>query len=189
MADQMSEAFNLESIVRRHQSQVWWYLRLLGADAATADDITQDTFVAVLRKPFSDYDPRSTAAYLRTVAKRTYFALVKQQKRSPELSSSDLSEQAWAACLEDDASVEELWLAVLGGELAPENRYEERIRALEACTGVLAPKAQEAIRLRYHDDCSREMIAQMLDMTESGVKSLLQRSRNLLRECIERKFS
>jgi len=188
MAGHMTTNFNLEHIVRRHQSQVWWYLRLLGADPATADDVTQDTFVAVMRRPFDDYEPRATAAYLRTVAKRTYFALLKQQKRSPEVVSADFSDQAWAACLEDNSSFEALWQHLTHGEVTEADAFNRKLQALKSCLGVLAPKAREALRLRYEERESRERTAQLLGMTSNGVKSLLQRSRAALRDCIERKI-
>ena len=54
-------------IVKEHQAGVWRYLRALGCDSQQADDFTQETFLKVLTKPFDDYNPAATAAYLRRV--------------------------------------------------------------------------------------------------------------------------
>ena len=41
-------------LVREHQAGVWRYLRVLGCPATEAEDLTQETFLAVLTRPFHD---------------------------------------------------------------------------------------------------------------------------------------
>ncbi|MCA8940087.1 MAG: sigma-70 family RNA polymerase sigma factor, partial [Planctomycetes bacterium] len=77
-------------------------------------------------------------------------------------------ESAWAEMIHDDEGEEILW-------------------ALRACMGKLAPRAQQALKMRYGQELGRERIAEELDLSQDGVKSLLQRSRAWLRECIERR--
>jgi DNA-directed RNA polymerase specialized sigma24 family protein len=48
-------------------------------------------------------------------------------------------------------------------------------------------RARQAIDQAYRDRLSRTEIAQNLEMTPDGVKSLLRRTREVLRQCIERK--
>jgi RNA polymerase sigma-70 factor (ECF subfamily) len=57
-------------LIETYQAGVWRYLRALGCDAAQAEDLTQDTFLAVLQRPFQDINPAATAAYLRAAAGR-----------------------------------------------------------------------------------------------------------------------
>lgn len=40
-------ADSFAQLIRQHQSAVWGYLRVLGADSATAGDLTQETFLRV----------------------------------------------------------------------------------------------------------------------------------------------
>ena len=61
-SDATSAPFDLAGMIRQHQAGVWRYLRVLGCDSAGADDLTQETFLAVLQKPFQDYNPAATAA-------------------------------------------------------------------------------------------------------------------------------
>ena len=44
-------------LVQQHQAEVWRYLRFLGATAELADDLTQETFLQLLRAPFEDRGP------------------------------------------------------------------------------------------------------------------------------------
>jgi DNA-directed RNA polymerase specialized sigma24 family protein len=62
-------ADTVQQLVRMHQASVWRYLRYLGASAELADDLTQETFLQLLRAPFVEQSPASTAAWLRTVAR------------------------------------------------------------------------------------------------------------------------
>ncbi len=50
LAAKGSEPFDFAGLVRTHQVGVWRYVRFLGAEAAEADDLTQETFLA-LRAP------------------------------------------------------------------------------------------------------------------------------------------
>jgi DNA-directed RNA polymerase specialized sigma24 family protein len=43
--------------------------------------------------------------------------------------------------------------------------------------------------MRYRLDAPRQQIAQELGLAESGVKALLERLRERLKECVERKMS
>jgi RNA polymerase sigma-70 factor (ECF subfamily) len=43
--------------------------------------------------------------------------------------------------------------------------------------------------MRFRDDSSRDEIATALEITEHGAKNLMQRAKQQLRECIERKLS
>ena len=59
----------LAALVDQHQADVWRYLRYLGAEASDADDLTQETFLAVSRSKFEQRTPAETAGYLRTAAR------------------------------------------------------------------------------------------------------------------------
>ena len=59
--------------------------------------------------------------------------------------------------------------------------------ALRDCISNLEGRAQEVINLHYRDKAGRDAIATQLGMQPDGVKTLLRRIRQVLRECIERK--
>jgi RNA polymerase sigma-70 factor, ECF subfamily len=162
---------DLATLVRSHQAGVWRYLRYLGAERTEADDLTQETFLAVARSDFVARDDRQTAGYLRTVARNQVLALRRRQHREISTVELDAAESVWAAAAGPDGS--------LTGYLD----------ALRECVAQLEGRPREAIDLFYRGQASREEIASQLEMQPDGVKSLLRRTREILRECVLRKVS
>ncbi|MEE9311331.1 MAG: sigma factor, partial [Planctomycetota bacterium] len=48
----VEQSLDLTTLMQAHQTGVWRFLRALGADTSLADDLTQEVFLSVLRKPF-----------------------------------------------------------------------------------------------------------------------------------------
>lgn len=166
---------DLAALVEQRQAEVWRYLRYLGAQASEADDLTQETFLAVAGSHFVERSPRETAAYLRTTARHRFLSL--RRKQSREVLSPDLeaAESAWTQAVWNPAADGETW--------------DDQITALRDCVGRLEGRAREAVDLQYREKQSRDAIADRLGMKPDGVKTLLRRTRTLLRECIERATS
>jgi RNA polymerase sigma-70 factor (ECF subfamily) len=165
-----SEPFDLARAVQQHQAAVWRYVRFLGAEPAEADDLTQETFLALARAEFVERDERQTVGYLRAVARNQLLALRRKQSREISTVKLEAADTVWAAAAGADGS--------LAGYLD----------ALRDCIGKLEGRAQEVIELHYRDKAGREVIANQLGMQPEGVKTLLRRIRHVLRECIERKL-
>jgi RNA polymerase sigma-70 factor (ECF subfamily) len=161
---------DLASLVNRFQAGVWRYVRYLGADTAEADDLTQETFLDIARGDFVERDDRQTAGYLRTVARNQLLVLRRRQNREVCTVELEAADTVWAAAAGANGSLN-AWLD-----------------ALRECVDGLEGRARQAIDLHYHDQASREAIATQLDMQPDGVKTLLRRTRQILRECIERKL-
>lgn len=155
-------------LVRAHQAEVWRYVRFLGASAELADDVVQETFLQLLRTPFAERTPAATAGWLRTVARNLY---VRAFRRPPfALAELDTIEAAWSGFAGDD-----------GGDGA--------LVRLRECVGRLSGRAREVVRWHYEERRSRADIGARLGIGEHGVKSLLRRTRALLRACIEGRHS
>jgi RNA polymerase sigma-70 factor (ECF subfamily) len=161
---------DLAGLVCRHQATVWRYVRFLGADRAEADDLTQDTFLAVARAAFVERDERQTAGFLRTIARNQLLALRRKQNREISTVQLEAADTVWVA------------VADSGGGL------DDYLEALRSCVEGLEGRARQAIDLHYRVGASRGAIANELAMQPDGVKSLLRRTRDVLRECIERKL-
>jgi RNA polymerase sigma-70 factor, ECF subfamily len=165
-----ANTFDFATLVRKHQAGVWRYVRFLGADPSEADDLTQETFLALARAEFVERDERQTAGYLRVVARNQLLALRRKQNREIGTVELEAADSVWAAAAGPDGS--------LAGYLD----------ALGDCLKQLEGRAREAIDLHYRDSASREAIAERLEMQPDGVKTLLRRTRQVLRECVERKL-
>jgi RNA polymerase sigma-70 factor, ECF subfamily len=161
--------FDLASVVREHQADVWRYLRYLGAAAEDADDLTQETFVAVARTPFELRSPGETAAYLRTAARNQLLMLRRKQGRQ--------------ICTVELTAAEEVW-----ADATHSRPFDEFLEALSQCRESLAGRARDAVDRFYRDGLSREEMASEFAMSVDGVKSLLRRTRASLRDCVERRF-
>ncbi len=86
-------ALDVEALIVAHQAGVWRYLRFLGCDRAQADDITQETFLQVLRRGFEERGERETAAWLRTVARNCFLMNVRRTRHVQSVEDLDLADK------------------------------------------------------------------------------------------------
>ena len=163
--------FDLAALVREHQAGVWRYLRYLGADAPEADDLTQETFLAVARSTLVEQSPAQTSGYLRTVAYRQLLMLRRKQRRRVSTVELDAADSVWAESFDAERANGDAW--------------DDHVEAARRCVEKLEGRARRAVDLMYREGAGREAIAQALEMTADGVKTLLRRTRAKLRECIE----
>jgi RNA polymerase sigma-70 factor (ECF subfamily) len=161
--------FDPVRLIEDHQAGVWRYLRALGCDAATAEDLTQDTFLAVLRSEFQDHSPAATAAYLRKVAHNFYVSALRRSGKVNAVENIEDFETAWTRWAGDDNG-------------------DELIDALRNCLQTLTDRARHALEMRFRDRETRANIAESLGITEHGAKNLMQRAKQQLKTCIEGKM-
>jgi len=158
-----------EQLSNDHRVGVWRYLRFLGCSPELADDLTQETFVAAMQGPFEDRSRAETSAWLRTTARNLYLGTLRSEDRNVVLANPEVAESVWTQFEQND-----------GG-----NRS---VDALRDCLETLDGRAQQAVQLQYRERKSRVDIAEILDMKPDGVKTLLRRTRALLKNCIQRKL-
>lgn len=167
-ASPSSTSFDPVALIRDHQTAVWRYLRALGCTVEQADDFTQETFLAVLEKPFQEYNPNATRAYLRKVAFNLFITAQRRSGRVIAVENVEQYDSDWTR-----------WAGHDDGEAA--------IDALRECFEQLADRGQLALRMRFREKRSRAEIAEALGMTEHGAKNLMQRAKKRLRDCVEGK--
>ena len=155
-----------EQLIRDHQDSVWRFLVSLGCEPNLADDLTQEAFLAVLRGKFEYKSPRETVAWLLRVAKNQFIDAIRARKETP----ADLAE------------AETRW-----AEFEGECDYEQRVAWLRECMNDLTDRAREAVKLRYEMNLPREEMASRLGMAAAGVKTMLERIRQRLRDCVQAK--
>lgn len=167
--------FDAARLIEEHQVGVWRYLRALGCHAAEAEDLTQETFLAVLQKPFQDYQRAATAAYLRQVARNLLISSRRRSARGSEIEREIVEQEM--------AELEAAWLRWSG-----QDDGAERLAALRRCLQTLTARARQALELRFGQQASRAAIAAALGMSEDGAKNVLQRAKQHLRACIEKEM-
>jgi len=165
-----STGFDPARLIENHQAGVWRYLRALGCDPALADDLTQETFLHVLRQPFEDYNVAATASYLRRSALNIYITLQRRNGRVVAVEDVEKFDQTWTAWAGSDSG-------------------DNVVEALRDCLKLLTERARLALEMRFRDDRSRSEIATALEITEHGAKNLMQRAKQQLRACIDEKLN
>jgi RNA polymerase sigma-70 factor (ECF subfamily) len=130
-------------------------LRILG-NAADAEDVTQDTFVAALQR-MSTYDPaQAIGPWLRAIARNRAIDILRRRARAPE--PEPASSQSVEA-------------------VAIERLEAERVRAALA---RLPDRDRAMLVLRYWEDQPVEAVARSLGMTDGAVRVALMRARRTL---------
>ncbi|MEO1528842.1 MAG: sigma-70 family RNA polymerase sigma factor [Planctomycetota bacterium] len=159
------------AIIHRHQRGVWRYLRMLGCDDATADDLTQETFLRVLRrKDFVQHNDNATAGYLRRTA---YNLLVSRHRKLGRMQT-----------VAEPKLLDESWNQWAGKDLSG----NDAVDALQQCFEKLTERAKLALRMRFDSSASRVQIGEALGITDHGARNLMQRAKQQLRNCVEEKL-
>lgn len=157
---------DITSLITLHQAMVWRYLRSLGAERDLADDLTQETFLEIIRRPLEQISDAATAGYLRRVAHNLLISRRRREGRMIVTENAQHMETAWSK-----------WAGFDGGERA--------LEALAECFSQLTQRAQAALKLRFDEHASRQAIADALGVGEHGAKNLMQRAKEKLKECVE----
>jgi len=166
----------LKMLITEHQTSIYRYLRYLGADAAAAEDLTQDAFLAAFKSESSPdtRNPSLRAAWLRGISRNLMLARFRKERSSPVRIDSDYLSRA-----------EDVWSAQFSGD---PNGSDYR-DALRHCLAGLPDSERRLLDLRYSSGKSRLEMAAMRKMTPDGIKTLLRRIRSRLAECVRRRLS
>ncbi len=147
---------------------LWRYLRVLGADAATADDLVQDAFVVALRRPDFDASVRGAAfVFLRTTARHLWLKSLRRRVDEREIDEAD---RVWDARCGDGAG-------------------DDYVTALRACVAELPERSRALLEATYGERRGRAASAVALGLTADGIKSALRRLRAALHDCITRRLA
>lgn len=159
------------SLLQRHLVATWRYLRMHGASAHEADDLTQEAFVIALQKDAAALPPAATATFLRRTARFLFLRFRRDARDAVEL--ADEVDALWQRDCDHD-----------GGD--------GLVDALRDCVGQLTGRARNAVLRCYglgaDEPAARDAAAAALGLQPNGLKTLLQRTRQLLRACIERRI-
>jgi len=166
----------LTMLINEHQTSVYRYLRYLGADAASAEDLTQDTFLAAFKSasvPDTNNVPLRSA-WLRGISRNLLLAHFRRGRANPVHIDSEYLKQA-----------EDVWSAQLVGD----EDGSGYTAALRECLSALPDSDRRLLDLRYAHRKSRAEMANMRKMTPDGIKSQLRRIRSRLAECVRRRVN
>ncbi len=143
------------------------FVTALVRNFADRDDVLQNTAVAVI-EAYPRYDPaRPFVGWAIGIARNQVYLHLRQKGRERVAFDSDAVDALARAFAAD----------------APDRRLD----FLAECVGELDAKARELCRLRYADDLPPGAIGDRVRAGANAVAKALQRVRDRLRECVERK--
>jgi len=157
------EAFT--QLVKAYQTPVYnLAYRMLG-NSVEAEDAAQETFIRVYTR-LNTYDvSRKFSSWVLSIA--SHYCIDRLRRRRMTLLS--LEDVAFTGHLASDEERPE--------EAITRDEKEAQVHQL---LDVIAPDYRAAVVLRYWYDCSYKEIAQILDTTESAIKSRLFRARQMM---------
>lgn len=155
------------SLFLRSEREIFRYVAALVPNVTDAEDIVQQTAVALWEK-FHAYDP--SRPFTPWACR---FALNKARQWIER-------RQRWQALLDQGLAEE---LALRRQELQPE--FERRFRQLEDCLGKLPSAQRSLIEGYYYERVRVESLAQRSGRTVAATYKVLQRIRQALQRCLE----
>ena len=153
------------AIVREHQAMVFGLAYQFLHNAAQAEELAQDVFLALHQHLSRVESARHLLFWLRRVTSNRCIDFVRSARRRRELPLDELNEPSAQPQMNDP----------LLGQL------------LRSLVAELTPDARIVVTLRFQEDLDMAEIAAILDMPINTVKSHLRRSMDALRRKLKNK--
>jgi RNA polymerase sigma-70 factor (ECF subfamily) len=165
----MSDAAQIAQLVVKHRHGLLAYLYGVLPDAHVAEDLFQEVCVVAVQKAAEFQDGTNFVAWARSIARNK---LREQLRRRSGVAV-------------DDAFFDGLESAfdAVRATLDPDARKD----ALRHCLGQIQERARLMLVWRYEEGLSAASIAGRTGQSRASVNSLLQRVREILRDCVERR--
>jgi RNA polymerase sigma-70 factor (ECF subfamily) len=163
------EAF--ETLLRQYETGVFKLALSICNDTAEAYEITQETFIAVLRSLRNYQDKKSFRAWLYVIAINTARSHLRKQRLAERLRSTLTS----------------LLLVDTQKSISPEETIirNEKEAVLWKALGELDERHRMAVVLRYFHELSISEIAEILSLKEGTVHSRLHTARERLKDALD----
>jgi RNA polymerase sigma-70 factor (ECF subfamily) len=165
----MSDAARIAQLVVKHRHGLLAYLYGVLPDAHVAEDLFQEVCVVAVQKAAEFQDGTNFVAWARTIARNK---LREHLRRRSGISVDDAFFEG----------VESAFDAV-GASVDADGRKE----ALRRCLGEVQDRARQMLVWRYDEGLSAASIAGRMGQSRAAVNSLLQRVREILRDCVTRR--
>jgi len=168
---QPDQVAHVQGLFVQHLPALRGFVLALVSDFSLVDDIVQETFLTVTAKAADFERDTNFRAWAWTIARYKTLQLLKKR---PALTSHFAEDVVEALCAHD-ASQD--W------------KTEEMLQQLTKCVTELAPKARQAIELRYMQAHRPPEIARSMGWTVDAVHVALSRARVFLRDCLNRSLA
>ena len=162
----MSDAAQIAQLVVKHRHGLLAYLYGVLPDAHVAEDLFQEVCVVAVQKAAEFQDGTNFVAWARTIARNKLREHLRRR----------------SGVTVDDAFFD-------GLESAFDDVRDSDVRkdALRRCLGEIQDRARQMLVWRYEEGLTAASIADRMGQSRAAVNSLLQRVREILRDCVQRR--
>jgi RNA polymerase sigma-70 factor (ECF subfamily) len=161
----------VQSLFVQHLPALRGFVLSLVSDFSLVDDIVQETFLVITAKAASFQRGTNFRAWAWTIARYKVLQTLEKAAPVPERFAPDV-------------------LEALAAQGSAETWYsDEQLQHLAKCMEGLAPKAREAVELRYQQAHRPPEIASRLGWTVESVHVALSRARVFLRDCVSQRMA
>ncbi len=159
----------VQGLFVQHLPALRGFVLSLVTDYSLVDDVVQETFLVVSAKAGEFQRGSNFRAWAWTIARYKVLQTLQKTPKAEQRLSDEVIESLCAT----EASEE--WPA------------EEQLHQLAECVRELAPRARQAVELRYQQAHKPPEIARLMGWTVDAVHVALSRARVTLRECVQRR--
>jgi RNA polymerase sigma-70 factor, ECF subfamily len=161
---------SLQAITGQFRAEIFAYIQRKIGNAATAEDLTQETFVKVGRALAKGTKPEHFRGWLYQIARNTIVDSLTESQRFVPLEDSVVDREASKLRVPDFDD----------GEFR-KNLFSYTLKVIE----TFPPEDREVLTLTEIDGLSREELAAELKISLTAAKSRVQRARAKLRKTVE----
>ncbi len=167
-----AEVESFGALVREHQAGLRAFIRMLGADAASVDDLAQEVFLVAWRR-LADFDSGTDfGKWLRGIARH----LVTNERRKEARRSRLLP-----------FAVTDLLLHQADHDPAESVDARRLVSVMQECVAQLPSRQREVLQRRYASSENATALARELRMRADTLRQMLLRIRVVVKDCIQRK--
>ena len=161
---------SLQIVAEEFRSEIFAYIQSKIGDPATADDLTQETFVKVSRALAKGTTPEHFRGWLYQIARNTIIDFVTESRRFVPLDDSIVNRETGNSERYDSGDAE-----------FRKQLFSYTFKVIE----TLSAEDREALTLTEIDGLSREELADELGISLTAAKSRVHRARAKLRKTVE----
>lgn len=161
-----------EKLYERYKQKIFNFILNMLNDQAKAEDLTQEVFLKVYKNAEKFSEDAKFSTWIYTIAKNTTIDYIRKKKDVLVGQSEDGSE--WLENQIDEEQNIEMQVIL-----------KSDIEILQKCIEKLVINQREALCLRVFSDFSYEEIAKVLNKSTSSIKSLINRSKVSLSQCVK----
>jgi RNA polymerase sigma-70 factor (ECF subfamily) len=167
-----------------YADQLYSYALQVLRDAAAAEDLVQETFLAALRNKDSFQGRSQEKTWLFGILKHKIVDSLRQKKRQPAYEDDRLEESELEALFNDDGS----WkIPPSKWNARAEDLYERKqfFDTLTKCLKDLSERLSRVFTMRELEGVSSESICELLGITPNNLWIRMYRARTSIRRCLE----